>query len=131
MNIQLISYVGYMTFFIMLFNISIYGLFLFIRKSKNPLYRKKTAKVARVWMKIHRPAAWLAFFLVFIHGVMALTHFNLSSFSLLTGIISFFFLLLLMITGWIRNQKATGKRKRFHRYASFIFIIIVIIHIVI
>ena len=120
---------GYTALALILINVSLYFLFLWIRKSKNRPLQMKLAKIARIWMKTHRPIAAIAFFILLIHSGIAINKFELYSVNVITGLAAGIIFLLLLTSGYIRNQKATGKRKKAHRLTAFIFLFFVILHV--
>ncbi|WP_261134185.1 hypothetical protein [Bacillus sp. Marseille-Q3570] len=46
----------------------------------------------------------------------------------ISGMIAIGGLSALLLTGYLRKRKSSGKRRRFHRYAAYLFLFFVLIH---
>jgi uncharacterized membrane protein len=121
---------GYTAVFLVLSNFLMFILFLWIRKSKNRAVQKKVARTARFWMKTHRPFAVAAVFIVIIHFISVFQYLNFrENIQAATGLLAAAIFIILFVSGLIRNRKATGRRRKFHRFMAFLFLIMMFLHL--
>lgn len=122
---------GYVALFLILFNSGYYMLFRVIRKSRNRQRQIRLAKIAKRLMRYHRKIAVLSALFVILHAGQAIMEFGLTDLRPVqwTGIGAMSVYLILLSSGWIRNQKATGRRKRAHRMMAFSALLIIMIHV--
>ncbi|AOM83787.1 hypothetical protein [Salisediminibacterium beveridgei] len=121
---------GYIASCLILFNSGYYVLFLLIRKSRNRLRQVRMAKIAKRLMLYHRKIAVLSGVFVVLHAGQAIVAYGLTDLRPVqwTGLAALSFYLVLLSSGWIRNQKATGRRKRAHRMMALSALMLIIIH---
>ncbi|MFA9555851.1 hypothetical protein ACERII_00890 [Evansella sp. AB-rgal1] len=131
-SLSLSAFTGYIALLIALCNGFIYFLFLFIRKSKYRKQKLSVAKLARSWMKTHRPLGFICAIFVILHITFVLLS---GTFALspkeVSGILAATLFVLLILSGWLRHRKATGRRKRNHRSIAFLFLFFVLLHIIV
>ncbi|MGM7703580.1 hypothetical protein ACSVDE_17800 [Pseudalkalibacillus sp. Hm43] len=107
-------------------------LYLFLRmigKLGRTPARRKLVIFTRVYIRFHVAAG--------LHGLAAiLMHISymLSIGSAVTstgqlGILAVFSLGALLTTGYLRKQKSSGRRRRYHRYTAYLFLLLVLLHI--
>jgi hypothetical protein len=107
-------------------------LFLFaISHLKESSGRKALVMFTRVFIRFHISMAIVGTGLIVLHAALMLTIIPTQSPLLLTGLLTLLGLLGVLITGYLRKIKSSGKRRRYHRYLSFLFILLVIIHILV
>lgn len=116
---------------LVLFNINMYFIFLLIRKVKNRKTKITLAKISRVIMRYHVPIAITATSLIVLHITFILmnTSFDTSNIKMWFGLIAATCLLFTLFAGYLRKQKASGRRRKFHIITAFIFLLFVLQHI--
>lgn len=126
----MIQWLGYTAFILIVFNAGFYVLFRLVRKSKNRKRQIRYARIAKMLMRVHRKTALAAAVFAAGHSSLALYRYGVNTESLtqLSGILAMLALIVLLSTGWIRNQKATGRRKRSHRYTALGALLVIILH---
>ncbi|ADI00367.1 hypothetical protein [Salisediminibacterium selenitireducens] len=129
----MIQWLGYLALVLIVFNGSFYVLFRIVRKSRNRKRQIRYAKIAKILMRVHRKTAVVAAVFATAHSMLALYRHGVNPESLtqLSGVLAMLALIVLLSTGWIRNQKATGRRKRSHRYTAFGALLVIGLHILI
>jgi cation transport ATPase len=93
--------------------------------------RKKLVMLTRIYIRFHIAIAIIGTIIIFLHAALMLTMIPINSPYALTGLLTLLGLLGVLITGYLRKRKSSGKRRRYHRYMAFLFIALVIIHLVI
>lgn len=91
--------------------------------------RKRLVMFTRIYIRFHIAFAIFGTFLILIHSIFMLRMIPIQSSYAVTGMIAFTALLAVVSTGILRKFKSSGKRRRYHRYMGFLFIIFVILHI--
>lgn len=126
-------FTGYTALLLILFNGGYYLLFFAIRKSRNRKRQVRLALIAKRLMRYHRKIAVVSAMFVTGHVGQAIYQYGLTDLSAvqLTGVIALILYLILLSSGWIRNQKATGRRKRAHRYLALSALVLIMSHVVV
>jgi hypothetical protein len=93
--------------------------------------RKNLVMFTRIYIRFHIAIAIIGTIIIVLHATLMLTIIPITSPHALTGLLALLGLLTVLITGYLRKRKSSGKRRRFHRYMAFLFIVLVIIHLVI
>lgn len=115
-------------FILFLVNLNMYFIFLLIRKSKVRNVKIKLARISKQMMRYHIPSAITATGLILFHStIMLFVH----DWSLKTasGVSAIGALFILLFSGLLRRQKATGMRRRLHYRTAFLFFTFVLVHI--
>ncbi|WP_462412903.1 hypothetical protein [Neobacillus sp. Marseille-QA0830] len=114
-----------------IFNINMYFIFLLIRKIKQRDIKVWLASLAS-FMKWHIKIAITSTILIIGHSGSNLSQIGpaigYGQAKLLMGYLSFLFLLVTLLAGYLRHKKASGFRKRFHRTMAMIFTVLFLIH---
>ncbi|MGO4886464.1 hypothetical protein ACJ2A9_01790 [Anaerobacillus sp. MEB173] len=123
--------IGQIALLFFLLNVNMYFVFLMIRKTKNRKTKKTLAVISRKTMKLHIPIAITGTALILLHATLMISYHTipLTNFKMVTGYLSFFILVLLLLTGYRRHIKASGFRRKSHIFMAFTFLLMVIIHI--
>ncbi len=118
-------------FILFLVNVNMYFVFLLIRKSKVRNVKVRLAKISKTMMKYHIPLAITATLLILTHTAMMINAHSSQLWSVKTaaGALSLSLLAVLLYSGWLRRQKATGKRRKSHYTMAFTFFSFVLLHI--
>ncbi|WP_342429419.1 hypothetical protein [Neobacillus sp. FSL H8-0543] len=126
---QLFAQLGVLLFFI---NINMYFIFLVIRKTSIRKIKIRLAKFSRVLMKWHIKIAVLGTTVMIGHAAINLYEIGpligYSHLKLLSGYLSIILLAVTLGAGYRRHKKASGFRKKFHRYTALTFLISFLIH---
>jgi DMSO/TMAO reductase YedYZ heme-binding membrane subunit len=93
--------------------------------------RKTLVMFTRIYIRFHIAIAIIGTLMIIFHASLMLTIIPINSPYALTGLLTLLGLLGVLITGYLRKRRSSGKRRRYHRYMAFLFIILVIIHLVI
>ncbi len=127
---QLLAQAGILLFLV---NVNMYFIFLVIRKAKIRKLRTTLAKLSRKMMKAHIPIAIVGTAFVTIHAIIMLVELGsrIGFFhgKLVSGYISILFLVITLVAGYLRHQKSSGLRKKFHRTTAFTFTVAFTIHL--
>jgi hypothetical protein len=97
---------------------------------ESPL-RKGFVSFTRVYIRFHIALAIIGTLLIVFHAALMVTIIPINSPHAFSGLLSLVGLLAVLITGYLRKRRSSGKRRRYHRYMAFIFIALVIIHIIV
>lgn len=118
-------------FILFLINLNMYFVFLLIRKSRVRSVKIKLAKVSKRMMKYHISIALTGLLLIISHaGIMLyVKHDHLWTTKQISGVLSAGVLIILLFSGLLRRQKATGRRRRFHYKTAFIFFGLILLHV--
>ncbi|ADU31190.1 hypothetical protein [Evansella cellulosilytica] len=131
MNYNVVMLSGVFALLLFFCNISIYFLFLSIRKCKKRSLQIFLAKLARKWMRIHQPVAYLIFTVILIHFLLTLMHHYQFTSKTIAGLLAAIILVILLISGFIRQRRANKKRKLFHRTMAFLCLFFIMIHVLV
>jgi hypothetical protein len=93
--------------------------------------RKKVVIFTRVFIRFHIAIAIVGAIIIVIHATLMLTIIPIESPHALTGLLTLLSLLAVLITGYLRKRKSSGKRRRYHRYMAFLFIVVLLIHLMV
>lgn len=105
-------------------------LFTISRMGKRTI-RNKFVTFTRIYIRFHVAAAIFGTVFIFLHAWRMITIIPLGTLHKVTGIVSVLTLMGVLITGYLRKQKSSGKRRRYHRYSSFLFAAAVLIHLLV
>jgi hypothetical protein len=83
----------------------------------------------RRFIRFHMPAAILGVLFVLPHAAWMAYTLPITNFYTLTGYLTSFALAGVLFTGYLRSQKSSGKRRRYHRYLSFLFVLLLLVHV--
>ncbi|WP_408009022.1 hypothetical protein ACJROX_01370 [Pseudalkalibacillus sp. A8] len=106
-------------------------LYIFLRLISNlgqTSIRKKIVTFTRIFIRFHVAMAILGVTSILFHIVHMLGEGWGQTVSGVSGFLAVCALIPLLVTGYLRKKKSSGKRRRFHRYAAYIFLIFVLIH---
>lgn len=96
-----------------------------IRKGKKGFFsssRNKLVLFTRKFIQFHYPFAIFGFIWILLH-IHWMTQLHPSTITMSTGIFTFAMLCFVLITGYLRKQRSSGRRRRIHRYASFLLVL--------
>ncbi|GEL07891.1 hypothetical protein [Salisediminibacterium halotolerans] len=122
---------GYAAALLFALNLSMYALFYIIRKSSSRRVRIYVARYTRQIMKSHSAVGIAGSFAIILH-IYTVTDggsFFASKPVYTTGVVAGAFLILTLLSGYLRSRKANGFRRRNHQRASLFFTLTVIVHI--
>lgn len=131
MNLTVVSFTGLVAFLLVTSNIMKYFIFRWIRHTKNRNLQIKLAYIARFWMKTHRTFGVVSFIIILFHMSLFLSTTN-EPFTLkaVSGLIALLLFTSVIISGYFRHQKATGKRRKLHRSSAFLFYLFLLLHVI-
>lgn len=112
-----------------------YFVFLVIRKTSQRKIKIALAKFSRHLMKWHIKIALTATAIIIGHVTINLLKIGpmigYTHLKMLTGYLTFLFLVPTLWAGYLRHKKASGFRKKFHRTLAIVFTALIFIHMVI
>lgn len=111
-----------------LLSFSLYLFVIIIRQLNATSLRRKIVIFTRIFIRFHIAFALLGllFILYHVYFFLPVNH----SFVHLSGLLALMTILPLFLTGYLRKRKATGKRKLTHRYAGYLCIASILLHII-
>jgi hypothetical protein len=62
------------------------------------------------------------------HAFIMLRVSSLTTIKPLTGLLTIISLVGVILTGYLRKRKSSGRRRRYHRYIAFSFLILLVVH---
>ncbi|MEH7382316.1 hypothetical protein V7138_17785 [Bacillus sp. JJ1533] len=114
-------------------NVNMYFIFLVIRRTKVRKLKITLAKLSRYMMKTHIQLAIIGTILIVFHGGIMLAKFGeIIGFlnpKIISGIFALFCLALTLFAGYLRHQKSSGFRRKFHYTTAFLFTFVFLIHV--
>lgn len=115
-----------------LFNWNMHAIFSRIRNLDSRNKRIRIAKCARRIMPFHVTIGVTGLVLIVFHVLLILRGYGLTNLSLKTvsGGIAFAGLTAILVSGYLRRKKATGKRRRAHLYLSMLLFFLMTLHII-
>ncbi|SDI92661.1 hypothetical protein [Alteribacillus bidgolensis] len=93
--------------------------------------RKKLVIFTRIYIRFHIAAAILGTVLLLPHVIGMSFYYSTTNPKALTGLFAVCSFFAVLISGYLRKKRSSGKRRRYHRYTAFLFIVILFVHIVI
>lgn len=120
------AYLSLLYFFIAFI---LYLLLYTISHSANHSIRKRIVIFTRVYIRFHIAVGIMGTILIIIHAIYMFSFIPITNPYAITGSLALIGLLGVLITGYLRKQKSTGKRRRYHRYMAILFIVFILIHI--
>ncbi|MCF6411771.1 hypothetical protein [Pseudalkalibacillus salsuginis] len=116
-----------LTYFLLSFLLYIF-LRLISNLGKTPI-RKKIVTFTRIFIRFHVAMAILGVISILFHIVHMLNGGWGRTLQGTSGFLAVCALIPLLVTGYLRKKKSSGKRRRFHRYSAYISFIFILIHI--
>lgn len=108
----------------------LYILLIIIRKNPRRKWTYTVVFVTRRYIQFHLPLAVIGVLWLLIH-VFVMSSATLVNLKAMTGIMALLALSAVLVTGYMRKRKASGKRRRSHRYISYAFLIFLCVHLLI
>jgi len=128
------SFIAVITIPLFLLNISMFFIFLTIKKSKSRRTKIFLAKFSKKLMKYHMYIGLIGAAIITIHAVyMLLITMEKNYFwhiKNILGEISYLLLLIVLFAGYLRRLRASGIRRKFHLYMAMLFALNFITHII-
>lgn len=119
--------------FLFLTNASMFIIFMTIRKTKSKQVKLFFVKLSRKVFKFHIPIAITATSLVSFHAFVMVFYkgavINYFDLNVMFGVIAYLLLIFTLIAGYYRYRRASGLRKKTHRYLALSFVTAFIIHL--
>lgn len=91
--------------------------------------RSNLVTFTRIYIRFHIAFAIIGVLLIILHVMGMQRIISINSPRAISGYLALLSLLSVLITGYLRKRKSSGKRRRFHRYMSFLFIFFVLVHL--
>ncbi|WLD93630.1 hypothetical protein [Alkalihalobacillus sp. AL-G] len=98
-----------------------------MRKSE---VRKRLVTFARVYIRFHVASALLGVYSLYFHVSYMLDSGWVKTSVGLAGVLALIGLAGVLFTGYLRKQKSSGRRRRYHRYFAYVFVASTILHMV-
>jgi hypothetical protein len=102
-----------------------------ISHTRSKPIRRKLVIFTRVFIRFHIAVAIVGIFWIILHASWMLTLIPINSPKAITGLLTLLGLIGVLLTGYLRKVKSSGKRRRYHRYTAVLFILVVIFHLMI
>jgi hypothetical protein len=93
--------------------------------------RKNLVRFTKIYIRFHIALAIMGTLFIMLHAALMLSIIPIHSSKAITGFLAVIGLLAVLTTGYLRKRRSSGRRRRYHRYAAFVFIAFVIIHFVV
>ncbi len=131
MSFSILWIAGFIAAALFLINSTMFPRLLYIRKGKNRILKRKIALYLRKEMKWHATLGWFGLAFVWIHiSVQWQSFTNLSLISKRSfGALAILLLAVVLWSGWLRSQKANGRRRSFHAWSSVLFTFVLLLHV--
>ncbi|WP_066175938.1 DUF4405 domain-containing protein [Bacillus marinisedimentorum] len=120
-RIGLIYFLIAFTLYLLLFTIS-------HSPRPKPKWLGKLVGFTRVFIRFHVATAIYAVLWILPHAWWMGSNVPFDNRYSWTGALALLALIPLLITGYMRKRKSSGKRRRFHRYSAFVFVGLMLIH---
>ncbi|WP_257351340.1 hypothetical protein [Pseudalkalibacillus decolorationis] len=120
------AYTAVVYFFISFFLLIFLKLISFLGRSNA---RKKLVTFTRVYIRFHVASALLGLFSLYFHVSYMLELGWVGTDVGSAGLFALIGLAGVLFTGYLRKQKSSGRRRRYHRYCAYAFIVLVIVHL--
>ncbi|WP_349409199.1 hypothetical protein [Pseudalkalibacillus sp. SCS-8] len=91
--------------------------------------RRRLVIFTRVYIRFHVASAILGVGALLMHAGYMLSTGWAATLTGKTGMVALIALAALLFTGYLRKRKSSGRRRRFHRYTAYLFLIIVFFHV--
>jgi hypothetical protein len=103
-----------------------------IRESRDRKKKIKIAQLIKKDMPFHRWTGTAALIIIAGHGSIVIYQFGFQwgNGKMLSGIVAILILMMVVISGWMRRVKPTGKKRMVHLYLGLTLIIAVIVHLI-
>jgi len=119
--------------FLFFINVSMFVFFTIIKKTKSREVKILFVKIIRKVFKFHIPIAITATSLVSFHAFIMIFYKGAVKYyfdiNILFGVTAYLLLISTLISGYYRYRRATGLRKKTHRYLALSFATAFIIHL--
>ncbi|WP_202080572.1 hypothetical protein [Caldalkalibacillus salinus] len=113
----------------------LYGFLVAIRWLPRSRFRYRLVLFTRLFIRFHISCAIFGLSFLILHISLIHHHYDLHAFSvwkdpkLTSGFMAILTLIPLLVTGYLRKQKASGARRRSHRYTGIVFVVAASIHV--
>ena len=92
--------------------------------------RQRLVTFTRVYIRFHSSLAVVGSFFIVWHLVFMVIHAPATS-TAVAGYLTAIALLPLLLSGYLRGRKSSGRRRRVHRYMAFLFVGMLLIHVLV
>ncbi|WP_158736920.1 hypothetical protein [Alteribacillus sp. YIM 98480] len=105
----------------------LYPLLLGVKHSR----RRMLVTFTRIYIRFHIATAILGTVLLLPHVVGMPFYYAVTNPKALSGLLAVCSFLAVWVSGYLRKKRSSGKRRRYHRYTAFLFIVILFVHLVV
>lgn len=122
------NWTGISALFFIIVSFTLYLFLLMIQNYSRHRYISHIVIFTRRYIRFHAAAAivglgWAIAHVYFVAPTMMVTP------KVVSGMAVFITLGIVLFTGYLRQKKASGKRRKFHRYVAFMLIFLMIVHV--
>ncbi|SDH24620.1 hypothetical protein SAMN05192534_10324 [Alteribacillus persepolensis] len=90
---------------------------------------RKLVLFTRVYIRFHIALAVWGALMLFPHAAGMPSFYPVLTLKAMSGSAAAAAFMAVLLTGYFRKQKSSGKRRRYHRYAAFVFVLACLIHV--
>lgn len=83
----------------------------------------------RRYIRFHKAAAIIGALWIAVHAYGMLQYISIQQTQAVTGLLTLVSLAAVLFSGYLRSRRSSGRRRRYHRYLSFVFIFFLLFHL--
>jgi len=123
---------GFLGLLFILFNWTRHAMYSTIRDSHDRQKKIKIAQLIKKDMPFHRWTGTAALFIILFHGSVAIHRFGFQwdNVKFLSGSLAALILTGVVVTGWMRRLRPTGRKRMAHLYLGLSLIFLIIAHLI-
>ncbi|GAB3794278.1 hypothetical protein [Virgibacillus kimchii] len=131
-NLRLHISLGMLGLMLILFNWTRHAMYSTIRNSHDRKKKIKIAQLIKKDMPFHRWTGTAALFVVLFHAstVIQQLGFHWGNWKMISGLFAVIVLASVVITGWMRRFKPTGKKRMAHLRLGIVLIFLILLHLI-
>jgi hypothetical protein len=123
---------GFLGVMLILVNWTRHAMYSTIRNAHDRKKKIKIAQLIKKDMPFHRWTGTAALIIIILYGSIAIDSFGFQwdNVKMLSGIFAAFILTGVVVTGWMRRIRPTGRKRMAHLYLGMSLILLIIVHLV-
>lgn len=122
---------GFLGIIFILFNWTRHAMYSTIRNSRERNKKIKVARLIKKDMPFHRWTGTAALLIILLHGILAIHQFGFQwdHGKFVSGALAVLILSAVVITGWMRRIRPTGRKRMAHLYLGLSLVFLIILHL--